>query len=410
MYIEFESNIATKVVINTILGGGKQRKKEDDRDYNSISSGNSEEYYSSSRRSEDDLSSKRECEAVEGDCSPPRRRKRQDDLSPLRDKRKSSTFTSKTTGEDFSPPRRSNKSDISPPRRNQTEKDLSPPRARQTRDDYSSKSKKSDDRSPARRSKSTTSNSTSWKNRSEADSSPPRRGEKIEDPSPRRQNKRNSEKGSTSPKERRESRDLVSSKQSRWDNDTEKPLKMKKTLDGKTAGLQNAKELVLETNKFRKQENELFKSMSAEVSGMNAPTVRRDRKTGKVRNLEEEAEEQKKIQEKEAENKEKYSKWGKGLKQVDDQNEKLAQELHEMSKPFARYADDEDLERYLKEQEREGDPMLAYIRKKKKKDAVESGKPGMYVQKRLYLISRLTIVIVHNCYSPLKLTLAGCYY
>lgn len=176
---------------------------------------------------------------------------------------------------------------------------------------------------------------------------------------------------------------------------------MKKTLDGKTAGLQNAKELALETDQFRKRENELFNTMSAEVSGVNAQTVKRDRKTGKVRNLEQEAEEQRKVQEKEAENKEKYSRWGKGLKQVDDQNEKLAQELHEMTKPFARYADDEDLEKYLKEQEREGDPMLAYIRKKKKKEAVESGKPGTLIN-YIFIINDFYLSKYANCDSMLS--------
>ena len=44
---------------------------------------------------------------------------------------------------------------------------------------------------------------------------------------------------------------------------------------------------------------------------------------------------------------------------------KMADDLYEMSKPLARYADDEDLEQMLKEREREGDPMLAFMKKKK---------------------------------------------
>lgn len=43
---------------------------------------------------------------------------------------------------------------------------------------------------------------------------------------------------------------------------------------------------------------------------------------------------------------------------------KMADDLYEMSKPLARYADDEDLEQMLKEREREGDPMLAFMKKK----------------------------------------------
>ena len=53
--------------------------------------------------------------------------------------------------------------------------------------------------------------------------------------------------------------------------------------------------------------------------------------------------------------------------QTKSAKEKLEDDLYEMSKPLARYADDEDLERLLKEREREGDPMLAFIKKKTKK-------------------------------------------
>jgi len=149
-------------------------------------------------------------------------------------------------------------------------------------------------------------------------------------------------------------------KKSRW-TDNEEFNKMKKTLDGKVAGLQNAAELVKETEKFKKREEELFKNLSAEVSGANAATVVRKK------NKEVDWEEEERKRKLEEETKEKYNRWGKGLKQVEDVNEKMKNDLHEMSKPLARYADDNDLETYLKEQEREGDPMLAYIRQKKKK-------------------------------------------
>lgn len=44
-----------------------------------------------------------------------------------------------------------------------------------------------------------------------------------------------------------------------------------------------------------------------------------------------------------------------------------------MSKPLARYADDKDLDSYLKEQDREGDPMLEYLRNKKKEETKSKG-------------------------------------
>ncbi len=43
--------------------------------------------------------------------------------------------------------------------------------------------------------------------------------------------------------------------------------------------------------------------------------------------------------------------------------EKVQDEEYEMSKPLARYADDEDLEKMLKERQREGDPMLLFSKR-----------------------------------------------
>ena len=42
-----------------------------------------------------------------------------------------------------------------------------------------------------------------------------------------------------------------------------------------------------------------------------------------------------------------------------------------MSKPFARYEDDEDRDKILREKEIQGDPMLDYIRKRKAKKEQE---------------------------------------
>lgn len=58
-------------------------------------------------------------------------------------------------------------------------------------------------------------------------------------------------------------------------------------------------------------------------------------------------------------------------------HDKLQDDIYEMSKPLARYADDEDLERMLKERERAGDPMLAFIQKSKAgKSNKKSNKKG----------------------------------
>lgn len=63
------------------------------------------------------------------------------------------------------------------------------------------------------------------------------------------------------------------------------------------------------------------------------------------------------------------------LKQVQDREEKLQTDLYEMNKPLARYADDADLDKQLREQERQGDPMLKYIKQKQVKEGKR--KPGI---------------------------------
>ena len=64
------------------------------------------------------------------------------------------------------------------------------------------------------------------------------------------------------------------------------------------------------------------------------------------------------------------------MAQVKSAQEKLEDELYEMTKPLARSQEDEDLERLLKGREREGDPMLAFIKKKQKREQQLSGKKG----------------------------------
>lgn len=47
--------------------------------------------------------------------------------------------------------------------------------------------------------------------------------------------------------------------------------------------------------------------------------------------------------------------------------QRLEDAVTEAQKPLARHRDDEDLDRMLREQEREGDPMAAMLRRKKEK-------------------------------------------
>ena len=64
------------------------------------------------------------------------------------------------------------------------------------------------------------------------------------------------------------------------------------------------------------------------------------------------------------------------MTQTKQAEEKVADYLHEVDKPLARYRDDKDLDKMLKDQEREDDPMLAYMKQQKKKQDIKEGKKG----------------------------------
>lgn len=55
------------------------------------------------------------------------------------------------------------------------------------------------------------------------------------------------------------------------------------------------------------------------------------------------------------------------------EQQKLEDALHEAQKPLARHYDDEELDRMLREQEREGDPMAAMLRRKKDRNVKSQG-------------------------------------
>ncbi|XP_065907223.1 BUD13 homolog isoform X1 [Dysidea avara] len=57
-------------------------------------------------------------------------------------------------------------------------------------------------------------------------------------------------------------------------------------------------------------------------------------------------------------------------------HDKVVDDLHEMSKPLACHKDDEDLENMSKARDREDDPMLEYMKKKKAKKNVVTDSHG----------------------------------
>ncbi|XP_055595363.1 BUD13 homolog [Uranotaenia lowii] len=342
----------------------------------------------------------------DSDESPPRRKdkhsnKSRRDLSPYHKQYDSSKNKSKNRQPSpYRTQHRSDDSDQSPPRRddrNQKRRDESVGSPSRNEDKHAQTSRSSrrdydSDHSPPRRNvqqkssrrRESTPRISSNKDRrkSDSDESPPRKSHKPKDRTefPIRVKQEPPDSDESSPRRhpnRRDSDQSPPRRQIKREPKSPEPgpsQRMTKTLDGKRAGLQNARDLKTETEKFRQREAEVFDRMSAEVSGRYAKTVVRE-KSGKRKDVEEELRrefEKRKVDEKK---KEKYTRWGKGVKQVEDYKAQLEEAAHEMNKPLARYADDTDLDDYLKNQERIGDPMLDYIRSKKKEKDRKQGKP-----------------------------------
>lgn len=310
------------------------------------------------RRSSDQIPPRRR---RDDDQSPPRRKRNDSDQSPPR-KRRESSPDRRRTDSDESPPRKRRDDDLSPPTRRK-ESIQSPPKRQGDDQSPPRRRRKDSDQSPPRKRNSEQSTARS---RGDSDQSPPRRNQSS--PSRNRftkENERKSRWGKESPK------------RSLSPPPTHKP-KSSNTLDGKKAGLQNAQSLKKESDERRRREHDLFEKMSSEVSGRDAEVQMRStgRKGRRARDAaDEDPAEQRRKEEHEKKKKELYDRWGKGLKQIEDRKSRMEEMAHEASKPVARYANDEDLDRHLREQEHADDPMLEYIRSKRKKRDQQSNQP-----------------------------------
>ncbi|XP_037124788.1 BUD13 homolog isoform X1 [Syngnathus acus] len=280
------------------------------------------------------------------DASPPRRgRHDSPDISPPRKKRHDSPDMSppkkkRHDSPDMSPPRkkRHDSPDRSPPRRKRHDSpDMSPPRQR------SGKSGKAQSAPATRRG-------------SDSDQSPPRK---------KQQKGRRDSDADQSPPRRGRRGEKVS------DDDLSPPRRTgqegNSMLSGGKAGLVSSDVLRKEKEEARRREGN---NKELENASRHAQTVFRD-KGGKKRDLESEREEQKRKAEEKAAKDEKYAQWGKGLAQGQMQQQRLDDAVREAQKPLARNYDDEDLDRMLREQEREGDPMAAMLRRKKERKTVK---------------------------------------
>ncbi|KAH8311134.1 hypothetical protein KR044_004530 [Drosophila immigrans] len=336
------------------------------------------------------------------DQSPSRRRFDADqDQSPVRKRRNSDQSPPRRSRDaDQSPPRRRRDADQSPTRR-QRGADLSPPRRRRDSDQSPPRRRRDADHSPPRRQRDA--DQSPPRRRRDADPSPPKRRLAADQSPPRRARQRSSDQ---SPPRRRRSTSREVKKEertrSRWGKEksaslspppTHKP-KTQHTLDGKKAGLQDAHSLKRETDQRRREEHERFEQMSSEISGRNAEVQIRSTGRRGRRARDAAAEDPAELKRKEAheqKKKELYDRWGKGLKQLEEQQERHAEMAHEAAKPVARYANDEDLDRHLREQEHADDPMLQYMQAKRKKQEQQSNKPVMPVYAGSYPENRFGI-------------------
>lgn len=89
-------------------------------------------------------------------------------------------------------------------------------------------------------------------------------------------------------------------------------------------------------------------------------TVYRD-KEGKKIDLQLERAERKAEERKKLEEEERQMAWGKGLVQKREREARALEFAKEAAKPFARYADDSDMNSELMAKDRWGDPMAAYF-------------------------------------------------
>ncbi|NXJ69649.1 BUD13 protein, partial [Rostratula benghalensis] len=145
-------------------------------------------------------------------------------------------------------------------------------------------------------------------------------------------------------------------------------------LSGVKAGLVSAEVLRREQQELRRQERS---TKHLEEESRHSETVFRD-KSGRRRDLGAERLERQQRAEGRSEREEQYAKWGKGLAQGRQQQQRVEEAVKEMQKPLARYIDDQDLDRMLREQERDGDPMAEFIKKRRAKESKEKKEKPRY--------------------------------
>ncbi|KAK5887511.1 hypothetical protein CesoFtcFv8_016110 [Champsocephalus esox] len=252
--------------------------------------------------------------------------------------------------------------------------DLSPPRQSKKSGKAESKDSSSKKRSPDSQ-QSTLGKRAQNRHNSDSDQSPPRKklpkGEDADSDQspPRRKNKTKRGSDSDQSPPRRRPRGGKDSDEDL--SPPRRPGQVPRMLSGGTSGLVSIDVLRKEKEENRRRDRN---NLPLEDQSRNAQTVFRD-KTGKRRDLDTEREEKLKKAGEKAAKDEKYAQWGRGMAQGQMYQQKLEDAMHEAHKPLARQRDDEDLDRMLRDKQREGDPMAAMLRKKKDRSSNTHDKP-----------------------------------
>ncbi|KAK6048112.1 hypothetical protein COOONC_14383, partial [Cooperia oncophora] len=117
----------------------------------------------------------------------------------------------------------------------------------------------------------------------------------------------------------------------------------------------------------------MFEEMDASVSGRNAETTVRQKQVRKGREKPEDKERKEREAKKQAELQEKYELWNKGVAQAERRAAQLDEMARVAAEPLARMADDVEMNRQLKEEIHEEDPMAVMLNSKKRKQALKRG-------------------------------------
>ncbi|XP_075028911.1 BUD13 homolog isoform X3 [Calonectris borealis] len=371
------------------------------------------------RHDSPDLSPPRRQRHDSPDLSPPRRQRHDSpDVSPKRvssamgkkgckttDKSQSggvqgeqSQLRHGVSDKSSSRPKRQATPDLSPPRKKRydSDPDSSPPRRKRTGSPSLKKQSRTKGASPATK-KLRQVPSPQRCLRHDSDSPSPRRGTRnvsdadrrlgrVRSDSPKRgplkQNQSKSSDSDLSPprrtlpagKDQHSSRSPPDLSPHRHRDAKGSPKKANVMFSGVKAGLVSADVLRREQQELRRHERN---NKHLEEESRHSETVFRD-KSGRKRDLAQERLEQRQKAEAKSERDEQYARWGKGLAQGRQQQQNVEDAIKEMQKPLARYIDDQDLDRMLREQEREGDPMADFIKKRKAKENKEKKEKPRY--------------------------------